>query len=264
MIKKNKIISLILCIILVIGTTACGSKDNGPKIITAGDSGKNNESLYNPDSTEFSESDESDELNEVVLESTEETVELESNGSIMGVWITEYGDIHQFNEDSTYAGYVAETGENTFGTYTVTDKDLTIRLNTGGLASAGVTDDQAAILNESKINFEIVNIGKNTLELKDSSGNNIVLTLANTIENMNKEDTDDEDEEEPEEEEVESTELTPEESEEVDRYLIEQGINPETGFTFEEEAAMRITQNSTEVNEQTPVENIPVDQAPVQ
>jgi hypothetical protein len=124
--KKKLLISIIALSFVL---SACGNKDDGPKLISAGDSansdGSDSSYSFTDDSTE--ETEEVEEETEEVEEETDNIV-TEEVKSILGTWSTTNGDIFEFKKAKTIDGsgnieeyisfgcYLIATNENLSGT----------------------------------------------------------------------------------------------------------------------------------------------------
>lgn len=271
MIKRFKRILLLISMTSLIAVSAigCGKKDTGV-VINAGDN-NNDSSLRehellkedNSKSTNSNSSDgESTEVTETAQASenniaTDEITQKASACKVSGIWVTDNGDIFQFDSNNSFSGFDAETGENTNGTYESDDETYVKITLSGGYE---YTTDENGIEVQTKLD-DIVNEYKIVEKKASENGSDasmtiklgekeLVITKPMDL-NIRREEALAEMGTEETVQEKSVNDMTPEELEQFKQNLIEQGIDPEAfingtwnnGESTEENGAENMTEN---------------------
>lgn len=226
--KKMSILALMLATIMVC-LTACGKNKDTAVIVNIQDNGNDsskNEVLNNTDGKAEVKQDVDNTLEQ---ETSDEIVEEEPDitVSIIGKWVGSDDNTYVFKAGNEFYGYNSETETNLEGTYE-TDESTYLKILIG--YENGVETNKNL---EYTINPITETIDDNEKEVSFS------LTSGETVINLKKaSELKQSDYEENEEDGVVEKELTGQELEDVRQELTNMGINPDTGLTFEEEAAM--------------------------
>lgn len=148
---KKKIFTLIIMTTMILSLAACGKQEDTGIIVSVGD--ENNDYGLNDMTTETNDK----ETDEVV--STEDSKEDTNKKSdeyidyITSGFVTENGDIYQFNVDGTYSCYLVETDISSYGIYETDGKSyMTLKCtgdNSGDDSSVedSITEDESTTEN---------------------------------------------------------------------------------------------------------------------
>ena len=111
---KKKILTILLMTTMVISLSACGKQKDTGVIVSVGDNGK--DSGLN-DVVPSTENDSDTKVTEENTDKSDEKSDDKYIDYITGGFVTENGDVYQFNKDNTYSYFIAETGNSSSGTY---------------------------------------------------------------------------------------------------------------------------------------------------
>lgn len=248
--NKHRLVKILTLLVAITSLTACGGNKDTAVIVNIQDSGNDTSQNDVIDNTK-NNSQNNTENNKQNEDTNTETVEAEENNTITlslgGKWADSDSNIYAFKQDNKFYGYNSDTETDLNGTYE-TDESTYLKIHI--ISENGIDTDK-------NLEYKLSTIE----EKEDTDGENeIVVSLISgetTIELVKLSEIKEQTEEEKEANKVVVEELTGERLEEVRQELINMGINPDTGLTFEEEAAML---SLTPAVEQPPVEQPPVEQ----
>lgn len=234
---KNVIKSLII-VIAIVSLSGCSNKKEetttSPVIINAGDSSTKKDTIEENIDTEENIDSNENEANST--NNSIEDVEKVDNNILIGTWATIQGDILEFNANNEFNGFIVELNDYANGTYK-TDESTYIELTYLIKVPIENPTDVQMILNdgleekEMNTKYIIKEIGKSTEDNKK------YLTLANNNEELyffEYEDTLTENNE-LQDNSVVIEIISDEDIDSINQELIDSGINPETGLSFEDE-----------------------------
>ena len=249
--KKRISILLIGLIAIAIGLVGCKQKDTGIVVNigdTNNDSSQNAQVVGDSNLTINNNNSGSDGANS---EQVQQVVQVNSLENLLGTWVTNYGTIYNFIDTTNFTGYMAETGEDIYGTYETDNKTfLNICItreieveNTEDVNNVDILDTENAGSIESNIILPVYetveeNHNYNIKSIKEGNdGNSEIILAENDIEIIitkyisvtNDIDTNN-DSYYDVSKELEPVELTQEQLDEMNRSLLELGIDPVTGL----------------------------------
>lgn len=142
---KKKIFTLLLITAMVLSLVACGKQKDTGIIVSVGD--ENNDTGLNDMTTETNDKETSE---DVSAEDTKEDTDSKSEDYmdyITSGFVTENGDVYQFNVDGTYSCYLVETDTSSYGTYETDGKSyMTLKCTEDNSAEdASTTEDNNVV-----------------------------------------------------------------------------------------------------------------------
>lgn len=111
---KKKIFVFLIMTAMILSLAACSKQEDTGIIVSVGD--ENKDSGLNDMTTETNDKDNESVSTEDNKEDTDKKAD-EYMDYITSGFVTENGDIYQFNVDGTYSCYLVETGTSSYGTY---------------------------------------------------------------------------------------------------------------------------------------------------
>lgn len=136
---KKKLLTILLMTTMIISLSACGKQKDTGIIVSVGDNG--NDSGLNEIVKSTEESDSNTKITEDNTEKPAEQSDDKYIEYITGGFVTENGDVYQFNKDNTYSYFIAETGNTSSGTYETDGKSyMTLKCTEDNSEDDEVTD----------------------------------------------------------------------------------------------------------------------------
>lgn len=111
---KKKIFVFLIMTAMILSLVACSNQEDTGIIVSVGD--ENKDSGLNDMTTETNDKDNESVSTEDNKEDTDKKAD-EYMDYITSGFVTENGDVYQFNVDGTYSCYLVETGTSSYGTY---------------------------------------------------------------------------------------------------------------------------------------------------
>lgn len=228
--KRIRALALMIATAML-SLTACSDKDTAV-IVNVQDSGNDSSQNEVVDNTngkaEVKQETDSNSDNTVAKEQEQKEEEPDITLSIKGKWIGSDDNTYTFKDNSEFYGYNSQTETDLIGTYE-TDESTYLKIT--------ITKENGVETNKT-LEYSISPITETT-DIDEDREVRFSLTSGETVIELRKaSELKTLDSDEDEDSKVEVTELTGQELEDVRQELINMGINPDTGLTFEEEATM--------------------------
>lgn len=142
---KKKIFTLLIMTTMVLSLVACGKQKDTGIIVSVDD--ENNDSGLNDMATETNDKENSEDVSTEDIKGDTDDKSDEYMDYITSGFVTENGDVYQFNVDGTYSCYLVETDTSSYGTYETDGKSyMTLKCtedNSG--EDVSITEDNSAV-----------------------------------------------------------------------------------------------------------------------